>query len=1691
YRLDPDLFERETENPLCQSSAVGCEEYKTETTGQRYQTYYFKEPGDRLCEYRSVSGSENGVTTVGVGWFRKKVNPSDQTEVNIPCPIEDYYDDGTKALIMAGDYDSSDGLAGDDIYRGWVGQCPDSEDQCTAFVDPTDLTQSPRGDAYYYINDDKVDRKSCTGVSRKQGCVLFNDTSSVDEDGGNLLSYNAFATYIESKNSNSDTVAGVVTDYVGPAVSCEDYERCDFMIQCLQEENDVDTCVTKITTTDARASTPGDQWYCGSTADEAEKNARCTAKEIMVKDTNTIIKVVRDRTCANWYSCRSSHDSYDPKQQEFIKICDEIGLCDKIKEEDDTEGCGHFVDQPIAQNLLSQNKPLDSNSGGVGYGDSGRGISWHNFDYSGMAIPDKAPLQFFNAYNIMGLFDIDDKELTVRRCGSSATAVSAVDKACQEDYHCPDGLGCYDTNVTTQKTCGGAITLDADGKNVAIACVDDDDCSIGFACALPSDYRMINVSNYSCDNDADCETDPLYEDFCNVDGTETCQCLNNYCVKPLAGSDWSDEVNAPAPSCRAYPEATTPVPRILAIADDSNPYKQMPKFYVPTGDSAELLPQLYDDFGCSYKSLTYLSETKYVPFGGKFNPSMPDGFCQDNLNMPCSCGSSAESTGATVYVNNNIMCTPMAGDCLSTNTSEEEPSYCLRRSSNMETLYQGWQGYCLESDLSIAKYGLSATHPCLSWYPTEMLAGLQDWTNQYDNAGFNMDNYGFINSVNYCVESELWEKREPILVRAYGRLDCDGTEEQRKIYVNKNKIIENLAEDTSGLLKENQDNPMFLAVEDDDKPADQILLDINHNGDVPLASQACKDTNVPGYCALIEQCEDDCNIRSYETADPVAIWEGLMEDCWPSDDAGDKGLYSPQAYCPMGYLAQDLYNIEQWTVTHGTNDEEDAFYFYFKCVPLDSGNSSGLLEEGTGGWFKSEGDLDLVPSGINFSQASYSDSIEEQGRMCTTFFNVATGEYSHVSTNILYHGQPRNSAKTGLSVQKNTACGADDNGLYGAMGLDLDSTFEIQNLLNAFVVLKTCQGDSAGNGELKYNNDEGEEITWTIPTDKLGVMCQDDTDCGLTKQLSGCPPMGDDPDQYRCNDQNRTMVACREAENETDLPVCVDKNDSQSLGGEDFFSMSAEGNYITELSGSFGENSELPLYGLGLDKYSLQTQLGVSLHGVCIDKASRGEIYPDPSDASVMINPVINGLPCNDNNDCSSKDIYENAVITEMKKCDNSSDDDKVGDYCYFDSDCKLGAPSVSANPNNIYGVGFLYCTEELSDPEIGSFTELGCSREHPLLSDEVKEGSFMVQSYDQSTDEYSNEYCGKKYYQYSHDICDDFNNCPPKLFTGQLPGGNATYCSIDSQQVDSYASTNTVMKYQSQKASGSDFMWNFIEDGNFVSGNEDFTEIKKRAPRIAGVEAISGGGYRASKSKFTLSYQNTSVNGSNLRINESQPRIAVRFFAWANDDQMPLRRVAVNWGDGDDNKIELGSKVNINNANSPNLSKFQNHKPHCQRQVHEPLGLCLTGTTVWDYESNKINDHGLACSSDIECLGLGTDYHCVMDASVIGDRFGDTTEACTEGYFQFNHTYTCNSSVPVCPDANSLETNCRRELDGWEYCQYRVGVQVLDNWNMCRNSSGVGEYDGEQGSEDGDCKLSSLANYEKTDRYIYVKVAD
>ncbi|MDD2786268.1 MAG: hypothetical protein PHS79_05285 [Patescibacteria group bacterium] len=195
------------------------------------------------------------------------------------------------------------------------------------------------------------------------------------------------------------------------------------------------------------------------------------------------------------------------------------------------------------------------------------------------------------------------------------------------------------------------------------------------------------------------------------------------------------------------------------------------------------------------------------------------------------------------------------------------------------------------------------------------------------------------------------------------------------------------------------------------------------------------------------------------------------------------------------------------------------------------------------------------------------------------------------------------------------------------------------------------------------------------------------------------------------------------------------------------------------------------------------------------------------------------------------------------------------------------------------------------------------------------------------------------------------------------------------------------------------------------------------------------------------------------------QGRATVRFYAWAEHNQGPIKNVVIDWGDGTIQSIDD--------------VQLKNQKPLCNttRECEFIPGLACNGDGDCPPGSGACRERGTCvqqaykdCFTDADCGGGDTCAPRVM--------FGNSMEACRQGYLEFSHVYKCdeNASPSIkCGGTGAPASSCENEPGlacgncktgeacadnlaprngcynvDLNRCRYTPRVMVKDNWGWC-----------------------------------------
>ncbi|MEA3249028.1 MAG: hypothetical protein U9Q03_01575 [Patescibacteria group bacterium] len=767
FRDDPSKYDQS----LCETDAVGCEAFSGAGG-----TFYFKEPSNQVCKFKTNIKYE-GVQTSG--WFRKS-----ELGGVFPC-----YDDLFVNGETFGIYKN-----GDEQYAGWVGLCEAEFDQCEEFVDPLDTSEiHPDGKPYYYLDNKKLDKAGCSGeASLKQGCVLVEQTSNTQSYFSSAASY--FRSEFES-GGGMVTPLDCSPDDPRRSGLCENrcYKKTNGSCeqtgtQCTQTSDcELSGCVPRHLCVvgsplccdvcigdDTWGMGCREDWQCdqalGEVCEDPSTVPGVDEDEVTGNDSNLVLKVRRDRECAEWLECESVVPTYDSNAGRWINRCANFGLCSENMQVGESFVCSEFIQAP--KTVLTADEYV------------ARDTTWRGLDYSGFSLVGRYPSQYLQTFkvtrgvcrNSVGENEVDADDdpilcISSDDCSGAYTCTSPLSGVCIGDGR-DAGRSCEvsneeeiaDDDDVERVTCSGddycswsefdttrfGIRLSICAGEAGRQCGDDADCGGSGPCIT------------SCTENSDCPSDGYGYALCDggADAGQRCSiaadceggtceppggtCLRGVCVYDFYGGPLNTASRLSAPSCRAYPEKDAPFPREVVDAEadmlegafthgyDSfgNPAVKKTAFrganVCHEGNSCE----------CTYKRVSYGSGQSAVRFQSadgsiRYRDSDGDMVTGNYAQSICVGGP-----------HNGRTCTPTtaAADC----NEGDVTGVCTKVGSITSAL--GWPGFCVDSDESLRLYGEQDIPGCNLWLPVDIIPGMTDMFSQAPEAGFGA---GF-DDLTYC-----------------------------------------------------------------------------------------------------------------------------------------------------------------------------------------------------------------------------------------------------------------------------------------------------------------------------------------------------------------------------------------------------------------------------------------------------------------------------------------------------------------------------------------------------------------------------------------------------------------------------------------------------------------------------------------------------------------------------------------------------------------------------------------------------------------------------------------------------------------------------------------------------------------------------------------------------------------------------
>lgn len=199
---------------------------------------------------------------------------------------------------------------------------------------------------------------------------------------------------------------------------------------------------------------------------------------------------------------------------------------------------------------------------------------------------------------------------------------------------------------------------------------------------------------------------------------------------------------------------------------------------------------------------------------------------------------------------------------------------------------------------------------------------------------------------------------------------------------------------------------------------------------------------------------------------------------------------------------------------------------------------------------------------------------------------------------------------------------------------------------------------------------------------------------------------------------------------------------------------------------------------------------------------------------------------------------------------------------------------------------------------------------------------------------------------------------------------------------------------------------------------------------------------------------------------------VTMRFYAWTAHNQGPIKKIVIDWGDGTINRIDY--------------AQMKNQKPVCNtdRECELIPGLACSSEADCPPGSGACRQTGYckkqaytSCRQDSDC-----DQKTKGDTCEFRILFGNSPDACRQGYLEFGHVYKCDnlSDIPkesctiginnapsdskcanepnlTCDYCKAGET-CIKGLapqggcfnEALNHCRFTPRLMVFDNWGWC-----------------------------------------
>lgn len=1650
------------ENSSCQVKDEWCQTFTMPGGTQRY----FKYPETaKQCEYKE------GIEVKGTkytGWFKKGTTD--------PC-----YADFVSGGNQYGIYKNQD-----KNFTGMTGLCEPEFNACTEYIDHADVSrENPVGHPYYFMNNSRLDTSSCGGkVSLKEGCVLLENTDAIAD-----TTYSTLATYCKSDAANDSKCAGILAKAgiaaadqgkdgvsVAPVKGTKDsnYSYCkQAAVSGLFTATDCDSQAAKL-----KAVWPQFNPSCGDAAGIKavqlivdEQKTVCAP----MADSNTVVKVRRDRTCSEWLACQSSVSVYDKTTQKFKDVCTDLGVCNKLSTDSGAVGqCANWVtpQQYSDAERLQRSLPLTT----ARY--VSRNVGWYGNEFSG--------------YSLWKKFQPD----TVGRFSESS-----------------DGSGDLKVGVGFEATNGNNCTATT---KIGDPCVANVFKSADVQTAIKNEFGDVSFEG---------------------------QCFEQKCWYPIDGfkpSANKDAIAFTESSCRGYPEKDSPFPQ--TVVTDSNMFGEVKEKQAGFENANVCEKNRFEKFGRSSDTWASFDEYKKIqgaPASGVY--VLSNGSCECSYkkaeygltnetryySISDSVGLENKDIGRPVIVQKPGETSVWHSGVVINQNGE---TYDVRLDGNTGELVAGVSATNVvfaDEKKPVAKGDEVLVNPKIytgynfEWYKAVVGGGNPlSVTVKFDPSAPKL-----VDTSGKSIAGKAYDVS--LYVVAFAKTtSAIKAETPRGICGGGWFVVgSKLAANPEIVSKKG------LACSTDFDCIDERVMAIK-NPDVVKGSTG--DGSKEGMTYQYSNDDGKCDFKKKETT--VYGWKGycLEKDLsthinntlderpcltWlPIDVAGVDlyNQYKSAGYTPAPDGSGQYYCIESKGKAHAGSDGKTSYVYdfgdinYSRVSTEDHANESvdkaesvawaynpdavagtneltnpnitnvwaGFKDYGKGGLASAIGDFHadevdyveiVAKTGNTFFPAGYTMKIMDDGK-ARVYYNKgvigSTGSSSdgkkcparapstdkHMS--IYEFLDPNISTLSGKqsetlsAISKQIQCGEDTGGIASGTcgysdGKTVSDYFEcsdgeaklsdgvLKDFTNKNALAITGVVHSGFVNGVTYSEQISNKQlsqSWFVRVDNQSYYPETGS-----SGASDATYYGEFGNEFKKFDIIRGANKVGPGTSHVDsigYNACVNLENYVDAGDNDYrvsapnTQKSYQAGYELRLvfgpDGKFAGVDAAHCTYAGVHSFDVGWTMKVHMRNACLKVV-------DVSGANGVVGAFTHrlweGYPA------GGKKAYESP--------DFSDEGFTVGNGIISPKQ-RFGSMIIDGTtPKNLLFT-YLTMTDNTSDGFVNSF-------------------STGASSYGCATGNCLTDASGK-----------------PVAVTPTVGGASALhelFAKFDNvRKIDS-------IQYKSAYTSGS--------EADLGGEKMDITDTgAKTPPVIYALDPSTCSGVRGGTCTMTKKYGMT-INGeyadNGTVFGKGSVAATMQFYGYADQNQMPLKRIKIRWGDS---SLELVKK-----------GEYRNHKPVCSTQ-QAPVAACKDGAGKLDYNH--------VCTTDKDCVGLGPQSSCAISPADLKWSFGSwggngssDEGACEPNYFQFVHAYTF---TPDCGDKTNnnkakiatADEIAKYKLEGKigvgeRFCVFKPRVQLLDNWNAC-NGDGQGHAGGVGGTFKCDSTINSETYFTPFQGNIVVK---